>query len=77
MDLKTLVANLRRDADELERLDKVISGLGGDGTGSNTSRRTGMSVGGKRKGFLDARARAAISRAQKARWAKIKAGKKG
>lgn len=69
MDLKTLVANLRRDADELEALDRVISGLGGSGG------RVAVAAMAKRRG-LSAKARAAISKAQKARWAKVRAGKK-
>ena len=70
MDLKTLVANLRRDADELEQLDRMLSGLG-------SSKGAVSASNGKRKGVLSAKARAAISRAQKARWAKVRAGKKG
>ena len=69
MDLKTLVANLRRDADELEALDRLVQGIG-----ASNARKTVKKVGSKR--VLSAKARAAISRAQKERWRKVKAGKK-
>lgn len=69
MDLKTLVTNLRRDADELEELDRLIRGIKG------FSRPTAAhSTNGKRT--MSAAARKRISDAAKARWAKIKAGKK-
>ena len=71
MNLKALVANLRRDADELEALDKLVSGLGA----TRTSKVTSISSG-RPKRTLSRKARATISRAQKARWAKVKAGKK-
>lgn len=64
MDLKTLVANLRRDADELEQLDKLVSGIGGM-SASKTTALTG-------KRTLSAAARKKISLAQKARWAKAR-----
>lgn len=71
MNLKTLVANLRRDANELEELDNLLRGIGGASTSNVTSISSG-----KGKRTLSAKARAAISRAQKARWAKVRAGKK-
>jgi len=68
MDLKTLVANLRRDADELETLDRLLSGFGGLKSPANVRKGSGRT--------LSAAARARISAAQKARWAKKRAGKK-
>lgn len=70
MDLKTLVTNLRKDADELEQLDRLIRGIKG------FSRPTAAhSTNGKRT--MSAAARKRIAAAQKARWAKVKAQKKG
>ena len=71
MNLKALVANLRRDADELEALDKLVSGLGA----TRTSKVTSISSG-RPKRTLSKAARAKIGAAQRARWAKVKAGKK-
>jgi len=70
MNLKELVASLRRDADELEQLDRMLSGLG-QAKSSGTARKAG------RRGVLSAKARAAISKAQKERWAKVRAAKSG
>ena len=67
MNLKALVVSLRRDADELEQLDRMLTGLGG----RTTVRKSG---GGRRK--LSKEARARIAAAQKARWAKVRAAKK-
>lgn len=65
MNLKALVAQLRSDADELEALDKALSGLG-----------KGSAVTAGKKKTMSAKARAAISRAQKLRWSKVRAAKK-
>jgi hypothetical protein len=72
MNLKTLVANLRRDADELESLDRMLSGLGSGNTAKTVSIASG-----KPKKPMSAAARKKIAAAQRARWAKVRAGKKG
>jgi hypothetical protein len=71
MNLKTLVANLRRDADELEALDRLLRGIGGDSTSKVTSISSG-----RRKRTLSKAARAKIAAAQRARWAKVRAATK-
>jgi hypothetical protein len=79
-----VLASLRRAEQELERqlagIKRAISSLEFDGfpaPGRNAGRRSGRSTasanGGPRKRRkLSAKARAAISRAQKKRWAKLR-----
>ena len=60
---------LKEVEDEILRLEKVRDLLRGDGKPSKRGRKAGT-----RK--LSAKARRAISAAQKARWAKVRASKK-
>jgi hypothetical protein len=66
-----IAAHLERSAKhlraELERVESAIKALGG---GAKLGRPTG-----KKKSKMSAKARAAIAKAQRARWAKWKAAK--
>jgi hypothetical protein len=68
---RQLVAKLRRDADELEALDKLLSGLGRSNGPTAVATVPGRAKRTLSKGA--ARARAKIAAAQKARWAKVEA----
>jgi hypothetical protein len=85
--LQVIISGLRRAERELEQqLGKVrsaIASLAGGKTGARRGRPAGSKnkrgiiiVGGKRRRKMSAKARKAISDAQKARWAKQKAGEK-
>ena len=82
-----ILSGLRRAEQELEQqLGKVrnaIAPLAGGKTGARRGRPAGSTnkkriiiVGGRRRRKMSAKARAAISAAQKARWAKQKAAEK-
>ena len=64
MDFKQIVRDIDRQINELQKARKALAGLGGL-VGNGVRGRT-MSAAGRRK----------ISLAQKARWAKVRAGKK-
>jgi hypothetical protein len=82
-----ILSGLRRAEHELEqqlgRVRSAISSLAGSGTGARRGRPAGSKnkkgiiiVGGRRRRKMSAKARKAISEAQKARWAKQKAAEK-
>jgi hypothetical protein len=68
MNIEDITAQLKV---ERERIDKAIAALNGTGVGRATGTRRRR---GPRK--MSAEARARIAAAQKARWAKVRAGKK-
>jgi hypothetical protein len=65
MNIASIVAQLKSERDRLDKAIEALSGLGG----------TGRASGGKR--VLSAAARARIAQAQRERWKKFKAAKKG
>ena len=74
-----IVIGLRRAERDLEQqLGKVRSAIAslGAGAGAKRGRPAGSKNKPRKKRKMSAKARAAISAAQKARWAKQKAGKK-
>ena len=84
--LQLIVSNLRRAEHELERqLERVRNAISSLGSGGATGRRGrpaahrgdgGPKGSGRTRRKMSAKARAAISAAQKKRWAKQKAGEK-
>ena len=67
MPIEQIAQQIREERDRLDAAIKVLSTM----TGSNSTRPSGG-----RKKTLSAAARRRISLAQKARWAKVKAGKR-
>jgi hypothetical protein len=66
MDFKDIVRDIDRQISELKKAKKTLRKLGGEvGNGSRAGRRK-----------MSAAGRAAISRAQKARWSKLRLVKK-
>jgi len=69
MDIASVVRQLREERDrgseEVQRLDAALAALNGNSYGKRTGRVT-----------LSAAARARIAAAQRARWAKVRAGKR-
>jgi hypothetical protein len=67
------IANLKRAVsikEQIEKLEAELNGLLGSSAGSERATSGGGSTGGRRK--MSAEARARISAAAKARWAKVK-----
>jgi hypothetical protein len=81
---KAIKAEISGHEKEIKKLNQALVALGGSGgrRGRKLGRKPGRKAGklgpkpGTRKRKMSAKGRAAIAAAQKARWAKVKAGKK-